>query len=231
MEHGFSWFGITPLADIMASHVFHALLALAILCLIGWRIRTNVKKSPDPLVPDTCLTARNVFEIVVEGIYGQLRSVIGPEEGPKYVTIVGSLFLYIFFCNILGIIPGFEAATGNINTNLAMAVIIFLLYNYYGIKEHGIGYIKQFTGPILWLAPLMVCIEVLSHLFRPLSLSIRLFGNMFGDHMVLGIFSDLVPVLVPVIFLMIGMLVSLIQAFVFAVLAAVYLALAISHDH
>lgn len=230
MEHGFSWFGITPLADIMASHVFHALLALAILCVIAWRIRSSVKNSPDPLVPDTCLTARNVLEIVVQAIYGQLRSIIGP-EGDKFVTIVGSLFLYIFFCNIMGVVPGFESATANINTNLAMAVIVFLLYNYYGFKEHGFGYLKQFTGPLLLLAPLMVFIEVLSHLFRPMSLSIRLFGNMFGDHMVLGIFSDLVPLVVPIIFLVLGIVVSSIQAFVFAVLATVYLALAISHDH
>ncbi len=230
MEHGFSWFGITPLANIMASHVFHALLALAILCVIAWRIHSNVKKSPDPLVPDTCLTARNILEIVVQAIYGQLRSIIGP-RGDKFVTIVGSLFLYIFFCNIMGVVPGFESATANINTNLAMAVIVFLLYNYYGFKEHGFGYLKQFTGPLLMLAPLMVFIEVLSHLFRPMSLSIRLFGNMFGDHMVLGIFSDLVPLVVPIIFLVQGMLVSMIQAFVFAVLATVYLALAISHDH
>ena len=230
MEHGFSWFGITPLADIMASHVFHALLALAILCLVAWRIRCSLKNSPDPLVPDTCLSARNILEIVVQAIYGQLRSIIGP-EGDRFITIVGSLFLYIFFCNIMGVVPGFESATANINTNLAMAIIVFLLYNYYGFKEHGFGYLKQFTGPLLLLAPLMLFIEVLSHLFRPMSLSIRLFGNMFGDHMVLGIFSDLVPLVVPIIFLVLGIVVSSIQAFVFAVLATVYLALAISHDH
>jgi F-type H+-transporting ATPase subunit a len=161
---------------------------------------------------------------------GQLRAIIGP-TGDKYITLIGGLFIFIFFCNIIAIVPGFVPATDNLNTNLAMSLMVFVVYNYYGFKEHGISYLKQFAGPILWLAPLMFLIELLSHLFRPMSLSIRLFGNMFGDHMVLGIFSDLVPLVIPVIFMILGIVVSTIQAFVFAVLTTVYIALAVSHDH
>jgi F-type H+-transporting ATPase subunit a len=109
--------------------------------------------------------------------------------------------------------------------------MVFLVYNYFGFKEHGISYLKQFAGPVLWLAPLMFVIELLSHLFRPMSLSIRLFGNMFGDHMVLSIFSGLVPLIVPIIFMILGIVVSLIQAFVFSALSSVYIALAVSHEH
>jgi len=230
MEHGFFWHSITPLANQLAPHVFHSILALILLVLAAWRVSVSLKKSPDPLVPDSTFSIRNIFEIVVQTIYGQVRGIIGP-SGDKYVWLIGGLFFYIFVCNILGIFPGFEPPTGNINTNLAMALIVFLGYNYYGFKEHGVKYLKQFAGPVLWLAPLMFVIEMLSHLFRPMSLSIRLFGNMFGDHMVLNIFAGLVPLLVPMIFIVLGIVVSLIQAFVFAVLATVYIALAVSHDH
>jgi F-type H+-transporting ATPase subunit a len=230
MEHGFTWYGATPLAGLIPIHVFHGLFALLLICLVAWRIRVSLKKAPDPLIPDTKFSARNVFELVVHATSSQLRAIIGP-TGDKYITLIGGLFIFIFFCNIIAIVPGFVPATDNLNTNLAMSLIVFVVYNYYGFKEHGIGYLKQFTGPILWLAPLMFLIEVLSHLFRPMSLSIRLFGNMFGDHMVLGIFSDLVPLVVPVIFMILGIVVSSIQAFVFAVLTTVYIALAVSHDH
>jgi F-type H+-transporting ATPase subunit a len=96
---------------------------------------------------------------------------------------------------------------------------------------HGIGYLKQFAGPLIWIAPLMFVVEVLSHIFRPFSLSVRLFGNIFGDHAVMGIFSSLVPLVVPVIFLVLGLAVALIQAFIFAALSTVYISLAVSHEH
>jgi F-type H+-transporting ATPase subunit a len=230
MEHGFTWYGATPVAGLIPIHVFHALVALLIIVLVAWRIRVSLGKARDPLIPDTTFSARNIFELVVQATYGQLRAIIGP-HGDKYITLIGGLFIFIFFCNIIAIVPGFVPATDNLNTNLAMSLTVFLIYNFYGFREHGIGYLKQFAGPILWLAPLMFLIELLSHLFRPMSLSIRLFGNMFGDHMVLGIFSDLVPLVVPVIFMILGIVVSLIQAFVFAALSTVYIALAVSHDH
>ena len=230
MEHGFTWHGAAHLAGLIPIHVFHALIALLMIIVIAWRIRVSLAKARDPMIPDTTFSARNVFELVVQATYGQLRAIIGP-TGDRYITLVGGLFIFIFVCNIMAIFPGFVPATDNLNTNLAMSAIVFLVYNYYGFKEHGLGYFKQFAGPILWLAPLMFLIELLSHLFRPMSLSIRLFGNMFGDHMVLGIFSKLVPLVVPVIFMILGIVVSLIQAFVFAALTTVYIALAVSHDH
>lgn len=230
MEHAFTWYSVTPFSKWIPIHVFHSLLALLILVLVSWRIRVSLRKAKDPLVPEASFSMRNVCEIVVQALQGQLRSIIG-HHGERYMPLIGGLFLYIFFCNILGVIPGFVPATDSLSTNLSMAAIVFVYYNYQGFKEHGVSYLKQFAGPILWLAPLMFLIELLSHLFRPMSLSIRLFGNMFGDHMVLGIFSDLVPLVVPVIFMILGIVVSLIQAFVFAVLATVYIALAVSHEH
>ena len=144
---------------------------------------------------------------------------------------MGALFIYILFSNLLGLIPGFLPPTDNLNTNVACALTVFIFYNYQGFKAHGFAYLKHFMGPIWWLAPIMVVIEVISHLVRPASLSVRLFGNISGDHLVLGIFSSLVPIGVPVIFLFLGLFVSVIQAFVFTLLSMVYISLATAHDH
>ena len=105
----------------------------------------------------------------------------------------------------------------------------FLAFNYYGFKVQGIGYLKHFAGPILWLAPLMFALELVGTLVRPVSLGLRLFGNLFGDHLVLEIFTGLTKVGVPVVFYMLGTLVSVIQAFVFTLLSMIYIALAVAH--
>ena len=105
------------------------------------------------------------------------------------------------------------------------------MYNYYGIKEHGFGYLRHFMGPVLFLAPLMVIIEFISHLVRPVSLSLRLFMNMTGDHMVLGVFTNLTHIIIPVVFVGLGIFVSFLQAFIFTVLSAIYIALSEAHSH
>jgi F-type H+-transporting ATPase subunit a len=122
-------------------------------------------------------------------------------------------------------------ATENLNTTLGMGLIIFLYYNYMGLKENGLSYLKHFMGPILWLAPLMVVIELISHLVRPVSLGLRLANVMKGDHTVLGIFLDLVPVLLPIPFYILGIFVCFVQAFVFTLLSMVYVSMSIDHDH
>lgn len=156
--------------------------------------------------------------------------VIG-EEGRKFVPLFGALFFFLLFNNIVGLIPGMTPATDNLNTTLGLGLFAFLAYNYYGFKEHGIGYLKQFLGPLLPLAPLMLIIELISHFVRPASLGLRLQGNMMGDHTVLGIFLDLVPYGLPVIFYCLGLFVCFMQAFVFTLLTMIYVSLAISHDH
>ena len=122
-------------------------------------------------------------------------------------------------------------ATDNVNTTIAIGLFSFVAYNYYGFKEHGISYLKQFLGPLIWIAPLMVIIELVSHIVRPMSLGLRLQGNMMGDHTVLGIFLELVPVGIPVIFYFLGLFVCFMQAFVFTMLTMIYVSLSISHDH
>jgi len=229
-EHPFSWFSLLPFIGHQPNHVITAIFVLLFLFVLSLYIRRTISHSPNPLVPAPRFNLPHLIEVAIEFILGMMEGIIGPHY-KKYLPLIGSLFIYIFTCNILGIIPGFLPPTDNINTNAACAILVFVMYNYYGFKEHGWKYIRQFTGPIIWLAPLMFFIELFSHLFRPFSLSVRLFGNIFGDHLVLQIFSDLVPLLVPCVFMVLGMVVSLIQAFIFAALASVYIALAVSHEH
>ena len=128
-------------------------------------------------------------------------------------------------------IPGFLPPTGNLNTTLACGALIFVMYNYYGVKEHGISYLKHFMGPVVFLAPLMIIIEIISHIVRPISLSLRLFMNITGDHMVMGVFTNLTHFVIPIMFLGLGIFVSFLQAFIFTMLSTIYIALAEAHDH
>jgi F-type H+-transporting ATPase subunit a len=183
------------------------------------------------LVPESKLTYRNFFEIIAENLYKLTESVIGHHDAPIYYPMIGTLFVFIMVSNLVGLIPGFLPPTDNLNTTLALGFFVFVYYNYAGFKAHGVGYLKHFLGPMLWLAPLMLIIEIASHIFRPLSLALRLRGNIMGDHIVLGVFSSLVPYLLPVIFYGLGVFVAFIQAFVFCLMTMVYISLSTSHDH
>ena len=143
------------------------------------------------------------------------------------------LFTVVFTNNLIGLLPGFLPPTDNFNTTLALGIFVFLYYNYQGIRAQGIvGHIKHFMGPVWYLAILIFPIELISHTVRPLSLGLRLKGNMEGDHLVLSIFSGLVPYIVPIPFYVIGLFVCFMQAFVFTLLTMVYISLATAHhDH
>jgi len=234
-DHGFTWISLVPGLAHAPSHVVMAIAVSVVLVLTTFVARAQlvrVMRSPNGgIVPDSKLTFRNFFEIIAESLYNLTVTVIGEHDAPKYFPIVGTLFMFIFASNILGLIPGFLPPTDNMNTTLALGGFVFLYYNYVGFKSHGIGYLKHFMGPVFWLAPLMIIIELVGHLARPLSLALRLRGNISGDHLVLGIFQGLVPYLVPVIFYGLGVFVSFIQAFVFCLLTMVYISLSTSHDH
>jgi F-type H+-transporting ATPase subunit a len=216
-------------------HVFMA-IAVALTILVASLIAriqlgAALKREDEGLVPDEKLTLRNFFEIVAEKLYGLAVNVMGKHGAEKYFPIVGALFLFIFVSNLVGLIPGLLPPTDNLNTTFALGLFVFLYYNYVGLRENGIGYLKHFAGPILWLAPLMLIVEIASHVFRPISLGLRLRGNIMGDHVVLGIFNDLLPYAVPAIFYGVGLFVALVQAFVFCLMTMVYISLSASHDH
>lgn len=247
MPESFAWFMLLPPVghdhDMVA--IAHSWLVVAVLLLAAVMVSGKIKRatanlSQSDLIPEDHLTLRNGFEMYVEAIYGMMANLLGP-QARQHFWLIGTVFIYIFCSNFLGVLPGFLPPTENINTNAGMAITVFLVYNIVGIRAQGIGnYLKHMMGPVLWLAPLMLLIELVSHLIRPVTLSIRLFGNINGDHIVLGIFSQLVPGLagwplalgIPIVFLLLGMLVALIQAFVFSLLSTIYIATASAgHDH
>jgi len=231
MEHPFTWYSLLPYPiSALPEPNFTALVVVVLLIALAYRFRRSLLRSDDPVVPEERLSVRNVMELLAELVVGLSDSIMG-KEGRKYVSLFGSLFIFILTANLLGLVPGFSPPTSFFYSNLGLGIVVFCSYNYFGVREHGLHYFKQFMGPMLLLAPLFIVIELASHVFRPISLSIRLFGNMFGDHLVLEIFTDLTKVVIPVLFYILGSLVSLIQAAVFTILSVIYVAMAISHEH
>ena len=250
MEHAFTWYSLLPHAlAFLPEHSFTALMVTVLLVLLALAARQSLARSADPIVPDDRISVRNAMEILVGLIVSLVDGVIGKKER-KYVPLFGSFFLFILLANLLGLVPGFSPPTGNLNTTLGLALVSFAAYNFFGFKENGLGYIKQFIGPMtslpstrnkilgLMFIPVLVLsvvfffvLEGSSPVFRPVSLSLRLFGNMFGDHQVLEAFLGLTKVVVPVLFYILGALVSVIQAFVFTILNVIYVALAVNHEH
>ncbi len=226
MEHPFTWtyaLGIPQHFEYFAV----ACLVMGVVLLLAFRARAALG-SEAAVVPDETLTARNVFELVTEAIGGLAHSVIG-HHSERYVPLLCSFFLYILACNAMGLLPGLMPPTSNFNITFALGTVSFLAFNYYGFRAQGVAYLKHFAGPIWWLAVLMVPLELIGALVRPFSLGLRLFGNLFGDHLVLEIFTSLTKVGVPVVFYLLGSLVVVIQAFVFTLLSMIYIALAVSH--
>jgi len=220
--------------ELIDHHIVHVVTAGAVglfLIIMGFIANRRLRHTEQCLVPLAKPTPSTFFEVIVEALLGLMEGVLG-DRASKYFSLIGSLFIYILVCNLVGLIPGLAPPTDNINTNAACAILVFVYYNYLGIKEQGfVKYFKHFLGPVIWLGPLIFAIELISHIVRPLSLSVRLFGNMTGDHLVLGVFSQLTPILVPVIFMALGLFISFIQAFVFSLLSIVYIGLATEESH
>jgi F-type H+-transporting ATPase subunit a len=230
MEHGFTWVQKIPGLMLLEPHTATALIVMVGLVIFALRARQQMAAAGDSAAPDGGFSARNIAEVLTQFISDLAESVIG-HEGQQYVPLFASFFVFILFANLIGLIPGFSPPTDNFNVTLGLGVVAFAAYNMYGFREHGFAYLKQFMGPMLLLAPLMLIVELFSHAFRPISLSIRLFGNMFADHLLLGLFTDLTKLVIPVVFYLLGTFVSLVQALVFTLLAMVYVSLAISHEH
>src|SRR5262249_29842669 len=184
----------------------------------------------EAISPEDGVTRRSIAEVFVEMIAGLAEGVIG-HGADRYVPLLGTFFVFVLVCNLIGLVPGFAPPTSDFNITFGLGAVAFIAYHAYGVREHGFGYVKQFLGPVAFLAPLMLVVELFSHLFRPVSLGIRLFANMFADHQVVEIFTDLTKLFVPVIFYCLGAFVAVVQAFVFTVLAPVSLPPALSHEH
>jgi F-type H+-transporting ATPase subunit a len=230
MAHPFTWYDLffSGVQEIFPLHTFFAMVTTVLLIFLGFLARRSLEKAKDAVVPDSGLTIRNIVEILVGFLVGLTDGIIG-KEGRRFIPLFGSFFFFILTANLSGLLPGFSPPTSNLNTTLALGIVSFVAYNYFGFRALGGQYLKHFMGPVLFLAPLFIVLEVVSHLVRPVSLGLRLFGNMFGDHLAVEIFTDLSKIGVPVVFYLLGTLVSVIQAFVFTLLSIIYVAMAVSH--
>jgi F-type H+-transporting ATPase subunit a len=202
-------------------YLLNAVLAAITTMIIVSVVKKN--RIPGPM--------QQVLEFVTTGI----RSLVSDNihhHPDNYLPFIGTLALFVFLNNFFGLIPGLSPGTANWNVTLALALLVFAYYNFHGMKEKGFfKYWAHFAGPIWWLAPLMFPLEILGLLSRNLSHSLRLFGNIAGEHIVAGIFFGLLPILLPVPLMVMGLFFGLIQAFVFTMLATIYLSGAVAHDH
>ena len=228
-----------PLEHVGVAQVFQsALLVSLLLLLLGWVVRRQLAAANGGVVPDEGVTVRNVVELVVDGLANLARENMGP-EWRKWFPLVTTVFVFILIGNLLNLIPGVGGPTADINTTAAWALISVLVSEYAGIRKHGMKYVQHFLGPSFeiagWHVPILafifVPLELIGHVARVVTLSIRLLANMFADHTLVVIFLGLVPIAVPAIFLGLGTMVSVLQAFVFALLTMVYIGLNLEDAH
>ncbi len=174
--------------------------------------------------------AQHLAEMTHEFVSEQSESIIG-HGYERFASYLTALVLFILLANLMGLVPGLKSPTADPTVPLGFALVTFIYYHYHGLRSNGVGYIKQFLGPVWWLYPLMLPIELISHLARVLSLTVRLYANMFAGDLVTLAFFSLIPLGIPLIFLGLHLGVAVVQAYVFFLLASIYLSLAVAHDH
>ena len=203
-------------------HVMYTWMGMAFLFVCALIVRSKLSLVPGGM--------QNFFEMLIGGLEDFTVANVG-EEGRKFFPLLATIFIYIVTMNYIGLVPGCDAPTANINTNVPMAVIVFLYYNFVGIQKWGFGYIKHFMGPVKAMAPMMLILELISHCARPLSLTLRLFGNIRGEEIVLVLLFVLAPVVstLPMYFLFI--LAKTIQGLIFFMLTMIYLKGSVEHAH
>ena len=216
-------FGIDPHFAIDLLVASSTLVLIAFFAGQKYRRQTMVE-------PSNKLSFSKAVELAVTKLYFFAKDFLGKSTDQLFV-LVGGLFFFILFNNLIGSIPGFNPPTDQLNTTIVLGILVFLTTHILGIRRHGFGYIKHFTGPVWWLSWLLFPVELISHFVRPLSLGLRLFGNMTGDHKVVGVFFGILPLVLPIPFLGVGIFIAILQAFVFLILTLVYLSGAIEQAH
>jgi F-type H+-transporting ATPase subunit a len=218
-------------------HVLIGLVVALLLTLGALGYRGSVRRlGHEAILPPRRLGLRAIFEGLADMVFGLLEGVMGEKNARRFLPFLGSFFVFILFSNLISLVPGFRAPTDTLKTNIGLALTVFLATHILGFREHGWHYLEQFTGhlplksPLVLLVPLIVPIELISHLIRPVTLSIRLMANMFADHAVAAAFFLLVPFLIPVLPMALGVFVSVVQALVFTLMSATYISLAIAHE-
>ena len=213
--------------------IFHAVLVFILMLGLVLAFRRQLAAAGGDILPRESFDLRNLFELLVEYILGLMRNIIGPKYR-TYVPLVAGLWIWILLQNFFGLLPFMAPPTDNFNTTLSMAIIVFLATHYYGVKAHGWRYILHFISPVwpphwilILISPIYFLIEVIGHVARVISLSVRLMANMFADHTVISIFLMMTAPFIPAIFMGIGVIVCLLQAFIFSLLTIIYISLAV----
>ncbi len=227
MEDLYQWMFLKELAQLVGlgmipHHVLYSWFFIILLVLVGWMATRRMT-----LIPRG---AQNFFEWLIKAIEDFVVTNMG-EAGRKVFPVLFTLLIYIWVLNISGLVPSIDAATANINTTACMALFVFVYYNYWGIRIHGAKYIKKFMGPYWWFAPVMFPIELVSHLARPLSLALRLFGNIRAEEITIAVMFILAPILGSLPIFVLFLLLKTMQAFVFFMLTMMYLKEAFEEAH
>lgn len=175
---------------------------------------------------------QNLLEFIYEALESFVATIVGEEKVKELLPVLSTIFIYLFSANLMGLIPGLKSPTGLFSNCLGMAILVFFLTAFYGFKHHGLGYIKHFAGPIWWMAPLMFPIHIVGEISRPISLTLRLFGNIMGEDVVILVLTSFIfPLIVPIPMQLMAIFTSLLQALVFTILSGIYLSGAISESH
>lgn len=207
-------------------HVIPDYIVIIIIVAVALIITLGLAARKLSLIP---AKRQTVAEMVYQVFEMLTSETIGP-EGKKFIPVIGTVGLFILSCNMIGLVPGFMSPTSKLNVTVGCALVIFIYYHWQGIRSQGIKYFKHFIGPIPALAPLMIPIEIISHFSRPVSLSMRLFGNIFAEEMLILIMASILPFFLPLPFMAVAIFTAVIQSFVFVLLACVYIAGAIAHE-
>jgi F-type H+-transporting ATPase subunit a len=208
-----------PITEAFAMEI--VVLGLLLICFVLVRLSLNVE-NPGAI--------QQLAEMFHGFVADQADSIIGP-GAERFVMFTTCVLMFILLSNLLGLVPGLLAPTSVPTVPLGVALLCFLYYHYYGFRENGLGYLKQFAGPIWWISWMMLPIELISHFARILSLTVRLYANMFAGEMVTLVFFSLIPIAIPIVFMVLHMGVALIQAYIFMLLTMIYVSQAVAHDH
>jgi F-type H+-transporting ATPase subunit a len=217
-HHAPTWASFEPIAASVA-------VALVIL-LISLRVRSHLDRVDEAVIPEDRLTLRTFMEAFLSYFYDLAKSVMGPERAKKYFPLIGTSAVFVFFANVMALIPGMPVATSHLGITMGSAIVVFVLFNIYGLMAQGGAYVAHLAGPVWWLAPLLFPLEVLSLFIRPVTLAIRLMVNMSADHVMLGLFLGLVALFIPIPVMLLGVLVVIVQTLVFTLLTCIYIGLA-----
>ncbi len=221
-HHPVTWHNFEPLTA--------SLMIALILVLAGLAVRSRLGKADAAVVPDESLTLRTFVKVFLDYFYTLAKDVMDAKRAKKYFPLIATSACFVFCANVMALLPGFPIATTSLSITLGSALVVFILFNIYGLKENGFGYIKHLAGPVWYLAPLVFPIELISLFVRPITLALRLMLNMSVDHLLLAIFMGFLTILVPIPVMILGCIVVLVQTLVFTLLTCIYIGLATEHE-